>query len=115
LDTTLIIFGILPIVVSIALIAGSIYSLIRRPSTLQVLGVCVALPLLGWSLLILYSMVRGAWPTFIPYYIIGAVLPLVGVQLWRALRRLPNHPMQWTGAAQRGFEVQTLSGRGPGH
>jgi 4-amino-4-deoxy-L-arabinose transferase-like glycosyltransferase len=99
LYTTLIILGILPMLVSVAALAGSIYALVHRPSVLQIAGVVVVAPSLSWSLLVIYEMARGAWPTLIPYFIIGGILPVVAVQLWRALRRPPH---------RRGFAVQAV-------
>ena len=46
--------------------------------------------------------------------LISAVAAAPVVAALAALRRPTNHPLQGTGAAQRGFEVQEVPGRGPG-
>jgi hypothetical protein len=47
---------------------------------------------------------------FLPPILLIVFTAFAALAIWRH-----NHPLQWTGAAGRGFEVQEVSGRGPGH
>ena len=51
----------------------------------------------------------------VPYGSLGIVAAAMAAgAFWWAWRR-HNHPLQWTGAAPRGFEVANVPERGPGH
>jgi hypothetical protein len=84
MSVELVVWGLLPIVIGAGAALASLYSVARRPSAFQVAAALVAVTGLAWSEWVLYRIVRGAWPTFVPHVVITLLLPLVFVQVWRA-------------------------------
>lgn len=78
--TALLLFGILPTLAALTVIAISIMSLARAPSIIQVLLCIPALAFTTWALFVLLRMLMGAWPTYLPYIALGIGTPLAGIQ-----------------------------------
>lgn len=78
----LILFGVLPTVFAVASVTASVMVSCRARSILHFVISAVVLAGVAWSLLILYRIfVRGAWPTYLPHFVIGILLVVVVVQI----------------------------------
>lgn len=73
-------YGILPTLAALAVIAISVISLWRAPGIIQVLLCIPALAFTTWALFVLLQMLMGAWPTYLPYIALGIGVPLTGIQ-----------------------------------
>lgn len=80
----LVLWGLLPMAVGAGAAFASVYSVMRYPSAFQIVAALVAVLGMAWAEWVLYRIVRGAWPTFLPHVVIALLLPLVFVQVWRA-------------------------------
>jgi hypothetical protein len=81
----ILVVGILPAIVGVALVAVSLQAVVRQLSAAQdFLGTLT----ISLSLVSLWTLKRmfldGAWATYLPYYAIAAAIPFVMVQSWLA-------------------------------
>ena len=75
-----IIWGILPLALCFALALWSLQLSRKRIRIWKIILSVLVLLALTFSGLILINMIRGAWPTFIPHMVIGAVFVILSVQ-----------------------------------
>ena len=79
---TVLIWGVAPAIIGLALLCLSVRSIVLRFSAAQVALGVPTISLLAVSLWILKRVfVDGAWPTYLPYYGIAVAVPLVLVQM----------------------------------
>jgi len=76
----------LPALIAVGIAATSILAAVRTGTMLQVIICAVLVVAMAFCLLMLWAMLRGAWPSFLPHIIIGAAVPLVLVQRLLATR-----------------------------
>jgi hypothetical protein len=81
--TDLIVWGFMPMVVAAGAAVASVYCAVRAPSTFQLVAAVLVVAGTAGSEITLFSMVRGAWPTLLPHFVVAASLLLVFVQLRR--------------------------------
>ena len=75
--------GILPTVLAIAAVVSSVMVACRARHILHFVISAVVLAGVAWSLLILYRIfVLGAWPTYLPHFVIGILLFVVVAQIF---------------------------------
>jgi hypothetical protein len=84
----LLIFVLLPLACAVAIIGTAIHSVLRRPGVIQAVLAVPAVLLALWALLVLLSMMFGAWPTDRPFYALAAAAPLAFIQWLHARRGL---------------------------
>jgi hypothetical protein len=73
--TETLVFGLLPTVVAVSCIIGSVFVTIRARGFFHFVASTVVIASAGWSLLILYRIFfGGAWPTYLPHIVIGVAL-----------------------------------------
>jgi hypothetical protein len=80
----LILFVIMPTVLSIAAVVSSLIVSCRARHALHFLISALVVAGVAWSLVILYRIfVQGAWPSYLPYFVIGFLVAVVIAQiLW---------------------------------
>ena len=85
----LILFGVLPTVLAIAAVVSSLMVACRSRRFGHWIISAIVLAGVAWSLLILYRIfVLGAWPTYLPHYVIGILVVVVITQIcWHRNRR----------------------------
>ncbi|MEM0965196.1 MAG: hypothetical protein AAGJ81_03465 [Verrucomicrobiota bacterium] len=82
-----IIWGVLPLAFCFALALWSIQLSRKRTRVWKIILSVLVLLSLTFSGLILFNMIREAWPTFIPHIVIGAVFVVLLIQqLFSSLR-----------------------------
>jgi hypothetical protein len=87
---TVLLFGILPAVVALAVIVIAVQSIIRAFSAVQLAIGLPAVASATWSLWVLKRIViDGAWATYLPHLTIIATIPLAAIQ-WTLARRRPE-------------------------
>lgn len=85
---TVFVWGILPAGIGVAVIAVSVYSIVRRGGAAQVLLGMPAILLSAGSLWTLKRMfLDGAWPTYLPYLAIALAAPVAMIQSYLARTR----------------------------
>ena len=78
----LIFFGILPTVLAIAAVVSSLIVSYKARRVAHFLISALVVAGAAWSLVILYRIFeRGAWPTYLPYLIIGILLVIAIAQI----------------------------------
>ncbi len=81
---TLLIFGILPMMLAVGLIALSLWAASQGPLVIQLPLSVVTVALAGWGLFVLIRILMGAWPTALPHLAMGCATPLAIAQLLTA-------------------------------
>lgn len=71
----------LPIGLAAVAIALSVRSVMRVRSGAQIAAALFVIALSAMAAIMLVGMARGAWPTFIPHYMLAAALPVLAWQV----------------------------------
>lgn len=81
MDIELILYGYIPFIIGAAIVILSYLLFVgKRRSVLNFILMFTILNLNGFALFFLKSMIDGAYPTFIPYILIGLSIPIYIIQ-----------------------------------
>jgi len=95
MDGELVLWGILPLGVAVALGVASLYCLCHDFRGVQLLLGMTVLLLAAAAIWILAAMIAGAWPTFLPHVALVLVVPLVAAQVLLLRKRKHAEPLSW--------------------
>lgn len=75
-------FGVMPTVLAIAVAVSSVMVAYRTRHIMHFAVSAIVIGGVAWSLMVLYSIiVMGAWPSYLPYLVIGILLVVVVAQI----------------------------------
>jgi hypothetical protein len=80
-------FGILPIIVGLAIAIGSVTIALRTGTRFQVVIATFLVTAMAMSVVVLIRIFLGAWPTYLPHLIIVGAMPILWVQVYVARRQ----------------------------
>ena len=75
------VFGLLPTIIALGAVVLSLYVAFKARRIYQYAASGFVVAAVAWSLLVLYAMFVGhAWPTYLPYLVIGGAAVMVVAQ-----------------------------------
>jgi hypothetical protein len=86
MSTAHVLWVLLPMFVGAVLLAVSAACAWKTFSAVQCIALLIVLVCVGWSEMVLFSIARGAWPTFLPHIVLALALVVASVQVAATLR-----------------------------